>query len=107
MLGVDRLDYSKGLANRDRAFDRMLAIEPSLKRDVSLLQIAVPTRGSIRAYRAAASHELAALVGEVNGRHGEVDWIPIRYLNKGYSQRRLPDSIAWRRWAWSRRCTTA
>lgn len=85
VLGVDRLDYSKGLANRMRAFDRMLEIEPSLKRQVSLLQVAVPSRGNIKAYRELKS-ELAHLVGEVNGRHGEVDWMPIRYLNKGYSQ---------------------
>jgi trehalose 6-phosphate synthase len=85
VLGVDRLDYSKGLANRMRAFDRMLEIEPSLKRTVSLLQIAVPSRGNIKAYRELKA-ELAALVGEVNGRHGEVDWMPIRYLNKGFSQ---------------------
>ena len=88
VLGVDRLDYSKGLANRMQAFDRMLAIEPSLKRNVSFLQIAVPTRGGIRAYRQLKS-ELAALVGEVNGRHGEVDWSPILYLNRGYSQATL------------------
>jgi trehalose 6-phosphate synthase len=88
VLGVDRLDYSKGLANRMQAFDRMLAIEPSLKRNVSFLQIAVPTRGGIRAYRQLKS-ELAALVSEVNGRHGEVDWSPIRYLNRGYTQATL------------------
>jgi trehalose 6-phosphate synthase len=85
ILGVDRLDYSKGLANRMRAFDRMLDAEPQLKRGVSMLQVAVPTRGNIRAYRELKS-ELASLVGEINGRHGEVDWIPIRYLNKSFSQ---------------------
>jgi trehalose 6-phosphate synthase len=85
VLGVDRLDYSKGLANRMRAFDRMLELEPSLKRKVSLLQVAVPSRGNIKAYRELKA-ELATLVGEVNGRHGEVDWMPIRYLNKGFSQ---------------------
>ncbi len=85
VLGVDRLDYSKGLANRVRAFDRMLEIEPALKRNVALLQVAVPSRGNIRAYRELKA-ELAALVSEVNGRHGEVDWTPIRYLNKGFSQ---------------------
>jgi trehalose 6-phosphate synthase len=88
VLGVDRLDYSKGLANRVRAFDRMLTNEPALKRAVSLLQIAVPTRSNIGAYRDLKS-ELATLVGEVNGRHGEVDWIPIRYLNKSFSQSTL------------------
>lgn len=85
VLGVDRLDYSKGLANRMRAIDRMLELEPSLKRQFSLLQVAVPSRGNIKAYRELKA-ELAALVGEVNGRHGEVDWMPIRYLNKGFSQ---------------------
>ena len=85
VLGVDRLDYSKGLANRVRAFDRLLEIEPSLKRQVALLQVAVPSRGNIRAYRELKT-ELAGLVSEVNGRHGEVDWTPIRYLNKGFSQ---------------------
>jgi trehalose 6-phosphate synthase len=81
VLGVDRLDYSKGLGNRIRAFDRMFELEPGLKRAVSLLQVAVPSRGNIKAYRELKA-ELAALVGEVNGRHGEVDWMPIRYLNK-------------------------
>jgi trehalose 6-phosphate synthase len=87
-LGVDRLDYSKGLTNRMRAFGRMFDIEPALKRAVSLLQIAVPSRGNIRAYRDLKT-ELAALVGNVNGRHGEADWMPIRYLNKGFAQSTL------------------
>lgn len=85
VLGVDRLDYSKGLANRFHAFDRMLENEPDLKRRVALLQVAVPSRANIRAYRELKT-ELAALVSEINGRRGEVDWTPIRYLNKGFSQ---------------------
>jgi len=85
VLGVDRLDYSKGLANRVRAFDRMIEIEPRLKRTVSMLQVAVVTRATIRAYRDLKT-ELATLIGEVNGRHGEVDWTPIRYLNRSFSQ---------------------
>ena len=84
-IGVDRLDYSKGLVNRIRAFDRMWEMQPSLARTVSLLQIATPSRGSIEAYCKLQS-EVAKLVSDVNGRHGEVDWTPIRYLNKGYSQ---------------------
>ena len=87
-LGVDRLDYSKGLANRMRAFDRLFELEPSLKGKVSFLQVAVPSRGNIRAYRELKA-ELASLVGEINGRHGEVDWTPIRYLNKGFAQSTL------------------
>jgi trehalose 6-phosphate synthase len=84
-IGVDRLDYSKGLINRISAFDRMWTLQPSLQRTVSLLQIATPSRGAIEAYGTLQS-ELAKLVSDVNGRHGEVDWTPIRYLNKGYSQ---------------------
>src|SRR5271154_6096820 len=84
-IGVDRLDYSKGLVNRIKAFDRMWTLHPSLERSVSLLQIATPSRGGIAAYGDLQS-ELARLVSDVNGRHGEVDWTPIRYLNKGYSQ---------------------
>jgi trehalose 6-phosphate synthase len=87
-LGVDRLDYSKGLANRMHAFDRLFELEPALKGAVSFLQVAVPSRGNIRAYRQLKA-ELAGLVGEVNARHGEVDWTPIRYLNKGFAQSTL------------------
>jgi trehalose 6-phosphate synthase len=88
VIGVDRLDYSKGIANRVRAFDRLLMTTPSLKQAVSLLQIAVPTRSGIRAYRDLKS-ELGALVGEINGRFGEVDWMPIRYLNRAFAQSTL------------------
>ncbi len=84
-IGVDRLDYSKGLVNRIKAFDQMWTAHPSLARTVSLLQIATPSRGAIEAYGNLQS-ELAKLVSDVNGRHGEVDWTPIRYLNKGFSQ---------------------
>ena len=87
-IGVDRVDYSKGLDNRIRAFDRMLVTQPSLKGEVSLLQIAVPSRRQIPTY-GQLHHDLATLVGEVNGRHGEVDWAPVRYVNKGYAQSTL------------------
>jgi trehalose 6-phosphate synthase len=84
-IGVDRLDYSKGLVNRIKAFDCMWTQQPSLARTASLLQIATPSRGAIEAYGNLQT-ELAKLVSDVNGRHGEVDWTPIRYLNKGFSQ---------------------
>jgi trehalose 6-phosphate synthase len=84
-IGVDRLDYSKGLINRISAFDLLWTSQPALKRAVSLLQIATPSRGTIEAYGQLQS-DLARLVSDVNGRHGEVDWTPIRYLNKGFSQ---------------------
>jgi trehalose 6-phosphate synthase len=84
-IGVDRLDYSKGLDNRFRAFDLALQSDPALKRTVRLLQIAVLSRSQISAYRQLQG-ELAGLVGEINGRHAEADWTPIRYLNRGFGQ---------------------
>jgi trehalose 6-phosphate synthase len=66
----------------------MLTAQPTLKGAISYLQIAVPSRGNIPTY-GQLQRELASLVGEVNGRHGEADWTPIRYLNKGYSQATL------------------
>jgi len=87
-IGVDRLDYSKGLVNRISAFDQMWTARPQLRRAVSLLQIATPSRGTIEAYGKLQA-DVARLVTEVNGRHGEVDWTPIRWLNKGFSQQVL------------------
>ena len=87
-IGVDRIDYSKGLENRMRAFDRLFQMEPEVKRQISFLQIALPSRGDIPTYDKLRAR-LAALVSEINGRHGEVDWTPIRYLNKGYAQSTL------------------
>jgi trehalose 6-phosphate synthase len=62
-----------------------LTVHPELKRTLSLLQIATPSRGEIEAYESLQA-ELAGLVTEINGRHGEVDWTPIRYISKGYGQ---------------------
>ncbi len=87
-IGVDRLDYSKGLPNRFRALDRMFDLYPDTAKTVSLLQIAVPSRGNIPAYKQLQA-EIATLVGEINGRHADVDWTPIRYLNKSFPQAAL------------------
>ena len=88
VIGVDRVDYSKGIANRIHGFGRMLETQPAMRRAVALLQIAVPSREMIAAYGALNS-ELSTLVTDVNGRLGEVDWTPIRYLNKGFPQATL------------------
>ena len=85
VIGVDRLDYSKGLETRFRAFDLALRNDPALKRTVRLLQIATLSRSEIATYRQLQG-ELAGLVGDINGRHAEVDWTPIRYLNRGFGQ---------------------
>jgi len=87
-IGVDRIDYSKGLDNRLHAFDRLFHTRPELKRQLCLLQIALPSRGQIAIYGDLQA-ELATLVSDINGRHGEIDWIPIRYLTKGFPQSML------------------
>jgi trehalose 6-phosphate synthase len=87
-IGVDRVDYSKGLANRLEAFDRLLQVRPALKRAVALLQIAVPSRVQVDAYQKLQA-QLLAQVSDINGRHSDIDWAPIRYLTKGFSQSKL------------------
>ena len=85
IVGVDRVDYTKGLTQRIRAFDHLLTRYPGLKRKLSMLQIGVPSRNEVEDYRA-LQREVAALAGDVNARHGEVDWIPIRYVNRSFGQ---------------------
>ena len=88
IIGVDRIDYSKGLLQRVRALECLLTRYPRLKHQLSLLQIAVPSRSNIEPYRA-LQQDLAALVGTVNAKHSEVDWSPIRYVTKGFRQSTL------------------
>lgn len=84
ILGVDRLDYSKGLPRRFEAFALALEADPTLARTVSYLQIAPASRGDVPEYRE-IRRELERLAGHINGRHAEPDWTPIRYVNRTYS----------------------
>lgn len=81
VIGVDRLDYSKGLPDRLRAFERFLENWPELRKKVVLMQIAPPTRGELAAY-ADIRAELEQLSGAINGRYGDFDWTPVRYVHK-------------------------
>jgi trehalose 6-phosphate synthase len=89
LVGIDRLDYSKGLTHRLRAFRELLANYPENRKSATLIQIASPTRESVDVY-GDLRHELDGLVGEINGAYGELDWIPIRYLHRTWARRRLP-----------------
>jgi trehalose 6-phosphate synthase len=89
LVGVDRLDYSKGLPQRFRAFRELLANYPENLNSATLIQIATPTRESVQAYET-LRHELEGLAGEINGDYGELDWLPIRYLHRTWARRRLP-----------------
>ena len=83
ILSVDRLDYSKGLRQRFGAFERFLQDYPRWQGGVTLMQIAPPSRGDIQTYRE-IRRELEAEAGRINGRFAEVDWVPLRYLNRGF-----------------------
>ena len=88
IIGVDRLDYSKGLGLRFRAYERLLENHPAHRKQLSLMQIAPPTRVGIRAYDEIRA-ELEQLSGHINGRFADTDWVPIRYLNKGFERATL------------------
>ena len=80
-IGAERLDYSKGLANRFEAFSRLLAKYPEHRRQVSFLQVAARSREDLGDYQR-LRRELDRIVGEVNGRFSEFDWVPLRYMNR-------------------------
>lgn len=88
VIGVDRLDYTKGLVERLRAFERLLEIVPRYRRRAFLLQVAAPSRETVPEY-VALKRELEAHSGRINGRYGEIDWTPVRYLNRTFSHTRL------------------
>ncbi|MGA0586116.1 alpha,alpha-trehalose-phosphate synthase (UDP-forming) [Dyella sp. KRB-257] len=88
IIGVDRLDYSKGLPERFRAYDHLLERAPALHRKITFLQIAPPSRGSVPEYRQ-IRRELERLAGHINGKYAAPDWVPIRYVNQSFPHRLL------------------
>jgi trehalose 6-phosphate synthase len=88
LLGVDRLDYSKGIDERMLAFERLLIENPELKREIFLLQISTRTREDVEAYQDMI-HRLDALSGRINGANAEMDWIPIRNVHRTHSREEL------------------
>ncbi len=88
ILGVDRLDYSKGIPERLEAFARLLETYPDWRGQVSFIQVSVPTRSEVPEYAELRSR-VEALVGRINGAFGEADWVPVRYLYRSYDQSSL------------------
>ena len=89
LVGIDRLDYSKGLPQRMRAFRELLARHPEHRKSATLIQIAAPSRESVLAYED-IRHELEALSGEINGNYGDTGWMPLRYIHRTWARRKLP-----------------
>jgi trehalose 6-phosphate synthase len=87
-IGVDRLDYSKGIPQRFEAFAHFLSQHPEWRSRISFLQIAPPSREEVPEYRELRSR-LERLAGATNGRYAEPDWMPIRYVNRSFNQATL------------------
>ena len=88
IVGVDRIDYSKGLPERFQAFERLLELYPENKGEVSLLQIAPPSRSEVRAY-SEIQQLLEGLSGRINGRFSDLDWTPIHFITRSFPRRSL------------------
>jgi trehalose 6-phosphate synthase len=89
LVGVDRLDYSKGLPHRLRAFRELLRKYPDTRKVATLVQIVSPSREDVSAYTQIL-HQLESLSGSINGNHGELDWMPVRYMHRTVARSRLP-----------------
>jgi trehalose 6-phosphate synthase len=85
VIGVDRLDYSKGLIERLEAYDIFLARHSEWLGKLTYLQITPTSRGEIPEY-SELQEALDAAAGRINGKYGEVSWTPIRYVNRVYSR---------------------
>ncbi|MEE8320887.1 MAG: alpha,alpha-trehalose-phosphate synthase (UDP-forming) [Gammaproteobacteria bacterium] len=85
IIGVERLDYSKGLVQRFRAFERLLERYPDNRGKIEFLQVAAPSRTDVPQYQEIRS-ELYAVAGKINGRFSEYDWTPLHYLNKAFTR---------------------
>jgi trehalose 6-phosphate synthase len=88
IIGVDRLDYSKGLPERIAAYERLLERFPDFRRRVHMLQIAAPTRDGIAEYQD-INDALDNAAGRVLGRFAEPDWVPLNYVKRAYPQAAL------------------
>jgi trehalose 6-phosphate synthase len=81
IIGVDRLDYSKGIKERIEAFSCFLRSNPAFRNRVTFLQVTPKSRSDVPEYKT-MQHQIAEQVGWTNGNLGEVDWVPVRYINK-------------------------
>jgi len=88
VVGVDRLDYSKGLTQRLTAYGEFLRRYPENRNKVVLMQVTPPSRETLESY-ARIRRELDRLEGAINGEFGEMNWTPVRYLRRAISRSRL------------------
>ena len=99
IIGIDRLDYTKGLPQKFRAFGKLLEEYPEYRRRIVLSQFAPPKRESVEAY-ADITSELESLSGAINGRYSELDWVPINYIHRPMPRKELTDVYRSSRIGW-------
>ncbi len=88
ILGIDRLDYTKGITYRLRAFQKLLSTHPELHRKLTLIQVLVPSRRNIPMYQE-LKLEIEQLVSEINGQYTRSGWVPIHYIYRSLSRKEL------------------
>jgi trehalose 6-phosphate synthase len=88
IMGVDRLDYTKGIALRMEAFERFLVANPKWRGQVTYLQITPKSRSAIQEY-ADLERDIDTAAGRINGTYGDVSWSPVRYINRAYTRTAL------------------
>ncbi|MGU3400503.1 alpha,alpha-trehalose-phosphate synthase (UDP-forming) [Brucellaceae bacterium D45D] len=85
IIGVDRLDYSKGITNRLEAFEHFLKIDPANRGSLTFLQITPKSRSEVPEYKD-MQRMVAELAGRINGANATIDWTPIRYINRSLNR---------------------
>jgi trehalose 6-phosphate synthase/phosphatase len=88
LLGVDRLDYTKGINRRLLAFERLLLEHPELGEQVRLVQVAVPSRENVEAYQE-LREEIDGLIGRIHGTFATPSWVPIHYIYRGLPEKEI------------------
>ncbi len=88
IIGVDRLDYTKGIIERLRAYETLLQNYPNQRGQVTFVQISQPSRQDVPEYLDLRL-QVEATSGRINGRFNEYDWMPLRYINRGFTRRTL------------------
>lgn len=88
VIGVDRLDYSKGLTHRIDGYEKFLAANPGYHGSTVMLQVTPKSRTEVPGY-AEMQRQVAEHAGRVNGALGRLDWVPIRYINRAVAQTTL------------------
>jgi trehalose 6-phosphate synthase len=88
VLGVDRLDYTKGIDQRLKAFETLLADRPDLRGKVVMVQVAVPSRQNVGEYQV-IREDIERIVGRINGAYGTAGWVPVHYYYRSLDREEL------------------